>query len=371
MTRILFLGEISHGQTSLMRMRAMRRLGFDVVGVHTTGPWLRASWVSRQVQRRIQSGSIVRAINTSVLQAAARHRPHIVWAEKQEFLTRETLCTLRAMGAFLIHFTPDCYFALDWKRTRVMDRAMLNFDAFVYCKSYERRNYEALGTALAYMPLGYCDEIHRPLEVDSASGACAVGFIGGWEPERGRLLEMVAAAGIDLKIWGVYWDFLVDGHWTVRRAIILRQLAGPASFQFHHSPAIAAAYQGGEVYGDEYARALSAARIGLGFLRKSPPDQHTTRTFEIPACGSMLIADRTDEHQAFFTEGCEAEFFSSGEELLDKIGFYDRNESARRRVAEAGLARCRRSGYAYVHRLVNAFRTLGIPVPQRAAPASQ
>ena len=31
--KILFLGEIGAGQTSLMRMRALQRLGHDVVGV--------------------------------------------------------------------------------------------------------------------------------------------------------------------------------------------------------------------------------------------------------------------------------------------------------------------------------------------------
>ena len=39
------------------------------------------------------------------------------------------------------------------------------FDALVYCKSYEREQYEALGKPLVYMPLGYCDEVHRPLAV--------------------------------------------------------------------------------------------------------------------------------------------------------------------------------------------------------------
>lgn len=45
---------------------------------------------------------------------------------------------------------------------------------------------------------------------------------------------------------------------------------------------LARAYQGGEVYGDDYARALTDSKIGFRFLRKVGPDQHTTRSFEIP-----------------------------------------------------------------------------------------
>ena len=42
----------------------------------------------------------------------------------------------------------------------------------------------------------------------------------------------------------------------------------------------------------------------------------------------MLLADRTDEHQEFFEEVKEAEFFGSAEELLDKVKFYSSNDSA-------------------------------------------
>ena len=73
------------------------------------------------------------------------------------------------------------------------------------------------------------------------------------------------------------------------------------------------------MYADDYARALTGTKIGLGLLRQVCPDQHTTRTFEIPACGSLLLADRTAEHQEFFHEGQEAEFFASTEELLNKM----------------------------------------------------
>lgn len=353
--KILFLGEISPGQTSLMRMRALKRLGQEVAGVHTIEPWQRASWLQRQVQRRIRRGSIVDEINRQVLQAARDFRPSLVWAEKQEYLRRDTLEAMRAMGARLVHFTPDPYFSLDWKRTPLMDDSIAAFDVLVYCKKYERVQYEALGRPLVYMPLGYCDEVHRPLPSDDPRWACDVGFLGGWEPRREQLLHAVAAAGVRIKIWGGAWDFLRDGHWTPRRQIVLSQLAGKDRFRYHRDPMIAASHQGGEVYADDYARALSGARIGLGFLRRVCDDQHTTRTFEIPACGSMLLADRTGEHCDFFKEGKEAEFFSSESELLDKLDFYLANEPARARVAAAGLERCRAGKYAYIHRMADAL----------------
>lgn len=358
--KILFLGEIGPGQTSQMRMRALGRLGHAVEGVHTVDPWTRAPWLKRQVQRRLQRGSVIEEINRRVLDHARQFRPELVWAEKQEFLRAETIDELRKLGAKTVHFTPDPYFSLEWKRTRLMDDAMRAFDVLVYCKSYEREQYQALGKPTVYMPLGYCDEVHRPLASDDARWSCAVGFLGGWEPRRETFLHAVAAAGIDLKIWGGYWEFLRDGQWSPRRHIILRQLAGKAEFQFHRDELLSRAHQGGEVYADDYARALTGSRIGVGFLRKVCPEQHTTRTFEIPACGSMLLADRTEEHQEFFEEGKEAEFFSSHEELLDKARFYCSHESARKAVADHGYRRCRESGYAYVCRLTGAFQQMDL-----------
>jgi hypothetical protein len=349
--KILFLGEIGYGQTSLMRLNALARLGHTVRGVHTIEPWKRASWVKRQLQRRLGRGSVIDEINRFVLDEARAFRPDLVWGEKQEFLRVETLIALRQLGARLVHFTPDPYFSLAWKRTRLMDRAIGYFDVLVYCKAYERDDYAALGKPLIYMPLGYCDQVHRPLPSDDPRWKSAVGFLGGWEPRREHLLHVLAATGIDLKIWGGYWEFLGDGKWTPRRQFILKQLAGRNKFRFHRDEFLARAWQGGEVYADDYAHALSGAKIGLGLLRKVWPDQHTTRTFEIPACGSVLLADRTSEHLELFEEGREAEFFASTEELVDKAKFYCGNDSARLQVACAGFERCLKSKYAYIHRL--------------------
>jgi spore maturation protein CgeB len=342
-----------------MRLRALARLGHDVRGVNTVTPWKSASWPMRQLQRRLGRGSIVNEVNRSVLITAREFQPDLIWAEKQEFLRVETLDAIRKLGIKLIHFTPDPYFYLQWKRTRLMNEAIASFDVLVYCKAYEREHYAGIGKPLVYMPLGYCDEVHRPLTSNDPRWCCAVGFLGGWEPRRERLLHEIGSAGIDLKIRGGYWNFLRDGKWTPRRQLILNQLAGGDRFSFHRDALLAQAWSGDEVYGDDYARALTGARIGLGLLRRVCPDQHTTRTFEIPACGSMLLADRTDEHQEFFREGKEAEFFASADELLDKLRFYCTNDDARKHIAEGGLERCISGKYAYVHRLRAAFDAIG------------
>jgi hypothetical protein len=358
--KILYLGDIGPGQTCLMRMRALQRLEHRVLGVNTVEPWRLASWLQRQVQRRMHRGSVIESINRAVLSAAREFHPELVWADKQEFLHIETIQELRKLGARLVHFTPDPYFSLSWKRTPLMDEALRAFDVLVYCKAYEKADYQALGNESIYMPLGYCDETHRPLSSADPQWSCSLGFLGGWEPRRERLLHAVAATGVDLKIWGCHWEFLKNGRWTLRRRIILRQLAGDDRFSIHRDPTLLPCLQGNEVYGDDYARALTGANIGLGFLRKVCPDQHTTRTFEIPACGSMLLADRTDEHQAFFDEGKEAEFFSSEEELLDKVRFYSANSQPRKRIAKAGFERGITSGYAYIARLRSLMSTLSL-----------
>lgn len=358
MSKVLFLGELSVGQTTRMRMRALQRMGFDVRGVDTVEPWKRAGWLARQVQRRAEFGPVVDKINDAVASAAREFQPKWVWAEKQEHLRPETVLALRRGGARCIHFTPDPYFSLAWKRTRLMDAAIREFDALVYCKRYEEASFRVVADELVYMPLGFCDEAHRPI-MEMAPPTCDVSFLGGWEPRRQALLGLLARTGVGVRIWGRSWDCFRDGRWTLRRTMILRQLAGGQPFQIQYDPDIADCVMGDELYGDEYAAALSSGRLSIGFLRTICPDQHTTRTFEIPACGALLLADRSEEHLEYFDEGREAEFFSSPEECLDKALYYVRNPNQASKVAEAGRMRCLRSGYDYRSRMRAAVAELG------------
>jgi spore maturation protein CgeB len=365
--KVLFLGEVGYGQTSLMRMKAMERLGHTLAFVNTIDPWKKISWMSRQIQRHIEVGPVVTELNRNVGEVAQEFKPDLVWAEKQEFLWPETVRLLRKKGALTLHYNPDPYFSVSARQTSLMNRAIGEFDVLVYCKAYEAKYYNEIVQSSIYMPLGYCDQMHRPMYPVDPKWYCSVGFIGGWDPAREMSICALRKNVRDMKIWGAYWDHTLDGRWTPRRALILRQLAGNTPFKIARSPLLDGVIQGDEIYGDDYSSAISGAKISLGFLRKTWPDQHTTRTFEIPACGSMLLAERTTEHIELFEEGKDAEFFETLDELIEKVTKYTRDERARVRIARNGYRRCRRSGYSYLHRLESTLTTLGIHNPNSSS----
>lgn len=91
---------------------------------------------------------------------------------------------------------------------------------------------------------------------------------------------------------------------------------------------------------------ICGAKIALGLLERACPDQVTTRSIEIPACGAFMLAPRTQELLKLFEEGREAEFFASRTELLDKLAYYLARQMERDRIAAAGRDRCLRSGYS-------------------------
>jgi spore maturation protein CgeB len=99
---------------------------------------------------------------------------------------------------------------------------------------------------------------------------------------------------------------------------------------------LAACVSGSGIWGQAYVETLGGARIGIGLLSKLCQDQFTTRSFEIPAAGALLLAERTEDHLALFEEDKEAVFFSTTHELRQKLRHYLANDTERAAIAERG-----------------------------------
>ena len=182
-----------------------------------------------------------------------------------------------------------------------------------------------------YFPNGYSSHVHRPVittEREKQFYGAEVALIGSYEKERVELIRYLAENDIRVKIWG--WG------------------RSPARSGMNH-PNIT--FTGKYVYGDEYAKVVCSTDINLCFLRKENRDTETTRSVEIPACGGFMLAERTTDHLELFEEDKEAVYFSSKEELLEKIRYYLEHETARAQVAMNAMARCLKSEYSYKHQL--------------------
>jgi spore maturation protein CgeB len=71
-----------------------------------------------------------------------------------------------------------------------------------------------------------------------------------------------------------------------------------------------------------------------------------------------MLAEKSDTHLSLFKDGSEAVFFSTKEQLLEKVKYYLQHETERKAIATAGLARCQQSGYSHEGRLSQVLHTI-------------
>jgi spore maturation protein CgeB len=321
-----------------MRRRALERLGHETLPVDYRPFVQSAGRFARRVQWRLRAGPVLRQYNAA-LHTAVEGRPAMLWVDKGIFVDPDVLRAARANGVrWLVHYSPDNY-CLAQNDSRHLRAALPLYDVVVTTKTH---NVEPLRRAGARRVLlsgnAYDPDTHRPLELAAAERqalGCDVSFVGRWEREREALLGVLAAEPIRLSVHGPGWE------------------------RMRH-PALRACVTARPVLGDAYARTMAAAKIGLGLLSRLAADAITQRSVELPACGTFMLAERTDEHRAHFREDEEAAFFEGAAELVEKVHYYLAHESERRRIAAAGRRRCETSAYSYDARLRTILDDLGV-----------
>ena len=166
----------------------------------------------------------------------------------------------------------------------------------------------------------------KPIELskdEKEQFQCEVTFIGHYEKDgREKYIQALAKSSIDFKLWGgEYWtkEILGDSY----------DLLAPFM----------------PVYGQDYVKAMNGSKICLCFLSKLNRDQYTRRCFEIPATGSVLLSERTEELSSLFIENQEAVFFSSVQEMMEKINWLLNNPDICNNIGKLGMKKSWDAGY--------------------------
>jgi len=268
------------------------------------------------------------AFERDFVATAERLCPDVVLIVKGAFVRPTVLRRLRATGARLVNYSTDDPFN-PATSTKYLRQAIPEYDLYVTPRRANVSELRAAGARhTAIVPFGYNPAVHF---VDDAHGdtprfACDLLFVGGGDSDRIPFFRRVVELWPDvhLKLFGGYWG----------------------------ADRVLARYACGFARGQEFRQAIRAAKFVVNLVRRQNRDGHVMRTFEVPACGGCMLAERTDDHEQFFEDGIDALFFSSPEELVSRARALLGDDHGRRTMAAAGHTRIVRGQHTYKDRLL-------------------
>ncbi len=324
---ILYTGPCRSGSLTDLRRRSLIRIGHQVDTLDQV-PYLdRGARWQRKVQSHLLIGRGVSVYNRDLVERARTTQPEMVYVDQAIYLWPSTVKALRDGPWRLVHYTSE-FFGFRKYLYRHLFPAVPLYDAHVITNELNEPVLKTLGARqVCYTQFGFDAEHHQPPEWaqgERDAYASDVTFVGHWEETTERRIAALRRAGVQVRVWGPGWRQakLLDDRHTIR-----------------------------PLYGSHYVKAIAAARICLGLLSKWNFNRSASRTFEIPAIGSMLVAERTTDHERSFVDGHEAVFFDDDETLVEKVQYYLAHEDERQKIAAAGRARCHRDGYSHDDRV--------------------
>lgn len=328
---VVGIGEVPHIGCSFRT--ALEELGHVVSFVDERQAF---GWLDRHATRSVvwrlrhKLPTGVSRFNQLLIDTALQSKPDIILSVKGSYIAPDTLKYLReSTRAILINYSTDHPFNPAASNKYVVG-ALPFWDVYATPRRDTIPNLKLhCKGSVIYLPFGYDPLQHFP-ERFAGDGEAAqfrsdVVFIGVCDQARMPLLESVAEkTGVDVRLYG-------GGRYGYSR--ILRE---------RHR---------GFANGRAYRCALGGSKIALSLLRHTNLDTHVMRTFEVPACGAFMLAERTDEHLAMFQEDKEAAFFTGLDEVLDKIKYYLKHDSQRLGIARAGYERVINGHHTYKDRV--------------------
>lgn len=191
------------------------------------------------------------------------------------------------------------------------------------------RWYVGEGVPAYFMPQGVNPNIFRPSNVEKTVDVC---FIGQRYGMRGRLVDALRAAGMNVVCFG--------GGWGTRN-----------------------------ISDEEKVEMYSRARVNLGISGTGVSERVMCikgRDFEIPACGALYLTTYNPELTFLYDVGKEILCYLNEIDCVEIIRYYLERPEDAQAIAAAGRARCLRD-HTWEVRFHNLFEWMGLVAADASA----
>ncbi len=303
--RILLVDNLMIRRWGNLRMGPGRKLACGAV----RNDWRICEFSDRDMARLLAPAGI-RAIggmiaNRKLVKTAKNFRPDAVILGHCDYITNETLSEIRKAlpGAKIAHFNVDPL----WQESTAaqMERRMESCDAlFATTAGPVLRKWKTARNAVAFMPNPSDTSMECEDNSLKKSFARDVFFAGNPRPSDPRMA-------------------------LVRE--LRERLAGRCRFDVF-------AMEGApQIWGAEYERVLATTKMAPNINRREGDKWYSSdRMAHLMGYGILTFISDKGSYQDFFAPDREAVYYSSAEELADKILFYMDRDPSRAAVAHAG-----------------------------------
>ncbi len=295
--------------------------------------------LNKRIQNRFLIGPIIWKLNQDLVKAATECAPDVLFVYRGTHITAATLKKIkkRLPTVTLVGYNNDDPFAKGhpYSLWRTFFKAVPVYDLMLAYRHHNVDDFLRIGAQRAELLRSwYFPERNHPVVLaaeDKPKYECDVVFIGHHEADdRKQYLEEVVRQGFKLRLFGpgYDWDPILKDSPELQSQIPVRLM-----------------------WGEDYNKALCGAKVVLCFLSKLNRDTYTRRCFEIPATGTLMLSEYTDDLASLYKPGEEADFFKSKDELIEKLRLYIENDELRQTVAANGYKRVTEDGHDVVSRM--------------------
>lgn len=295
-----------------------------------------APWLLRAINWHLRGRrpAHLERFGEQVLIACRTLRPQWILTTGIAPLNAQTLIELGALGISRLNYLTDDPWNPAHRASWFLD-ALPHYDiVFSPRRSLIQDLHGNKCQSVQYLPFAYDPTLHFPdptaypqdSEID-------VLFIGGADSDRIPMIERLVSAGIEITLYGGYWDKVAD----------LKSCSyGHADLQ-------------------TMRRATTTAKVSLCLVRRANRDGHVMRSFEIPAMEGCMLAEDTQEHRAIFgEEGQAVLYFRDIPEMVTKLKWLLAHDEERARLASTAHQLITGGKHTYRDRLETMLGIVGV-----------
>ena len=209
--KILFVGPLNEGSTTIQRFRTMKELGYDVYRINTTNP--KMSILKKIFNKFFYLINIHydwTGVNSKIIEFGKNQSFDYLWVEKGLKIRPFTLKEIKKnKKTKLISYSCDDMMIKQNQSSSYL-KSIPVYDFHVTNKSYNVSELKNLGAKDVLYFINFYDKIDyspKKLSVNEIKKwSSDIAFLGGYEKDRLDKMLFLAKKGLKIKIWGPSWD---------------------------------------------------------------------------------------------------------------------------------------------------------------------